>query len=127
MAAMQQTKLTQVEALKQTNERISDEVAQLQKENVRLQTQVAAMEESVQHLENLSQTLESIRAVEGQSVDELEKELAESEKIFKKMKGTATTWCVNSALNQHLTCCAINRQFERRYFTKYHHCRHGRR
>lgn len=86
MAAMQQTKLTQVEALKQTNERISEEVGQLQKENVRLQTQVAAMEESVQHLENLSHTLESIRAIEGQSVEELEKELAESEKIFKKMK-----------------------------------------
>jgi hypothetical protein len=46
-AAMQQQKLTQVEALNQTNERMEQEVEQLAAENVRLTRQVQEMEESV--------------------------------------------------------------------------------
>jgi hypothetical protein len=46
-AAMQQQKLTQVEALNQTNERMEQEVEQLAAENVRLSKQVQEMEESV--------------------------------------------------------------------------------
>jgi TolA-binding protein len=86
MAALQQTKLTQVEALRQTNERITSEVAQLKDENERLQTQVASLEESVVRLQDMSKTLETIRAVEGQSVDELEKQLKESESILDQMQ-----------------------------------------
>ena len=47
MAAFQQHKLTQVEALAQTNERLSSEVDQLSAENGRLQASVQQMEESV--------------------------------------------------------------------------------
>jgi hypothetical protein len=46
-AALQQQKLTQVEALNQTNERMEQEVEQLAAENVRLSKQVQEMEESV--------------------------------------------------------------------------------
>jgi hypothetical protein len=46
-AALQQQKLTQVEALNQTNERMEQEVEQLAAENVRLSQQVQEMEESV--------------------------------------------------------------------------------
>ena len=46
-AAFQQHKLTQVEALAQTNERLSSEVDQLTAENGRLQASVQQMEESV--------------------------------------------------------------------------------
>ena len=46
-AAIQQEKITQVEALKQTNERLESEVTQLQHENERLSTQVNDLESSV--------------------------------------------------------------------------------
>jgi len=46
-AAMQQEKITQVEALSQTNERLESEVTQLQHENERLSTQVNNLESSV--------------------------------------------------------------------------------
>ena len=46
-AAFQQHKLTQVEALAQTNERLSSEVDQLTAENGRLTASVQQMEESV--------------------------------------------------------------------------------
>jgi uncharacterized protein YlxW (UPF0749 family) len=45
--AIQQEKITQVEALSQTNERLTEEVQELQEENVRLQTQVNDLEQSV--------------------------------------------------------------------------------
>lgn len=46
-APFQQHKLTQVEALAQTNERLSSEVDQLTAENMRLHASVQQMEESV--------------------------------------------------------------------------------
>jgi len=86
VAAMQQSKLTQVEALNQSNERLSDEVAVLQANNVKLQTQVSKLEASVDHLEVMSTTLDSIMAMEGNSLDELEIQLKETEKIYKGSK-----------------------------------------
>ena len=46
-ATMQQEKITQCEALEQTNERLESEVQQLQHENERLSTQVNQLESSV--------------------------------------------------------------------------------
>jgi len=46
-AAIQQEKLTQTEALDQTNDRMEEEVAQLTQENKRLATQVREIEETV--------------------------------------------------------------------------------
>jgi cell shape-determining protein MreC len=46
-AAIQQRKLTEVEALAETNERLTSEVDQLATENERLSTQVQTMEKSV--------------------------------------------------------------------------------
>ena len=46
-AAMQQSKITQVEALRQTNKRMAEEVDQLKEENERLQGQIGSLEESV--------------------------------------------------------------------------------
>jgi uncharacterized protein HemX len=47
-SVLQQQKLTQCEALQQTNERLGDEVAQLKEENTRLLSQVQSLETSVQ-------------------------------------------------------------------------------
>jgi hypothetical protein len=46
-AVIQQQKLTQCEALKQTNERMGEEVTQLKEENLRLQGTVQELETSV--------------------------------------------------------------------------------
>lgn len=46
-AVIQQQKLTQCEALKQTNQRMGEEVTQLKEENVRLQSTVQELETSV--------------------------------------------------------------------------------
>jgi cell division protein FtsB len=46
-AVIQQQKLTQCEALKQTNERLGEEVTILKEENVRLQSTVQDLETSV--------------------------------------------------------------------------------
>lgn len=86
MAAIQQNKLTQVVALKETNARMRDEVDQLKAENVDLSTTVSSLESSVSHLQELSHTLDIVRAMEGQSLDELEKQVAESEQILDKMQ-----------------------------------------
>lgn len=86
MAAIQQNKLTQVVALKETNARMRDEVDQLKAENVKLSTTVSSLESSVSHLQELSHTLDIVRAMEGQSLDELEKQVAESEQILDKMQ-----------------------------------------
>lgn len=86
MAAIQQNKLTQVVALKETNARLRGEVDQLKAENVKLSTHVSSLESSVTHLQELSHTLDVVRAMEGQSLDELEKQVAESEQILDKMQ-----------------------------------------
>ena len=86
MAAIQQNKLTQVVALKETNARMRDEVDQLKAENVKLSTHVSSLESSVSHLQELSHTLDIVRAMEGQSLDELEEQVAESEQILEMMQ-----------------------------------------
>jgi alanyl-tRNA synthetase len=83
---LQQTKLTQVEALSQVNEKMDVEVNTLKQENSRLANQVTTLESSVVHLQEMSQTLETIRAVEGQSIDTLEQQLKDSETILGTMQ-----------------------------------------
>jgi len=86
LAALQQTKLTQCEALRQTNQRIESEVAILGAENERLKGQVGQLEASVEHLKELQTTLNTVQVLEGDSIDELEKQVEESEKILNAMQ-----------------------------------------
>lgn len=82
LAAMQQHKLTQVEALSQTNERLEAEVSQLVVQNTRLSTTLQQSEESVYNLQTMQETLETLQSVQGQSIGELEDQLQESRKIL---------------------------------------------
>ena len=90
MAAIQQNKLTQVAALKETNARLKSEVDQLKAENVKLSSHVSSLEASVSHLQDLSQTLEMVRATEGQSLEELERQVGELEGILDTMDTNLT-------------------------------------
>eukprot|EP00523_Entomoneis_sp_CCMP467_P008087 CAMPEP_0168734978 /NCGR_PEP_ID=MMETSP0724-20121128/9095_1 /TAXON_ID=265536 /ORGANISM="Amphiprora sp., Strain CCMP467" /LENGTH=272 /DNA_ID=CAMNT_0008782105 /DNA_START=60 /DNA_END=878 /DNA_ORIENTATION=- len=85
LAAMQQHKLTQVEALAQTNERLQMEVDDLATQNTRLSVNLQEMEESVHNLEAMEQTLATLQVVQGQSMDELEEQLEESRGILATM------------------------------------------
>jgi len=85
-AVIQQQKLTQCEALKQTNERMGEEVTQLKEENLRLQGTVQELETSVMSLQEMQQTLDTVRSIEGQSIDELERQLEESRTILDSMQ-----------------------------------------
>ena len=85
LAAMQQHKLTQVEALAQTNERLQSEVDDLAAQNQRLASNLQQTEESVYNLQAMQQTLETLQAVQGQSMDELEGQLEESKAILSTM------------------------------------------
>ena len=88
-AAFQQHKLTQVEALAVTNERLAAEVDQLTAENGRLQASVQQMEESVLNLQAMQETLSALQGLQGQSVEELERQLQESRDILARMQSNA--------------------------------------
>mmetsp|Transcript_856 Transcript_856/g.1138 ORF Transcript_856/g.1138 Transcript_856/m.1138 type:complete len:268 (-) Transcript_856:117-920(-) len=85
LAAMQQHKLTQVEALAQTNERLQSEVDDLGHQNSRLSNNLQQTEESVYNLQAMQQTLETLQAVQGQSMDDLEEQVEESRNILATM------------------------------------------
>jgi DNA gyrase/topoisomerase IV subunit A len=84
-AAFQQRKLTETVALKETNERLQEEVAQLEQERARLDAHKEEMTKSVTHLQQIEQTYATVSAIQGDAVKELEKQLAESEEILASM------------------------------------------
>ena len=86
VAAVQQHKLTQVEALAQTNERLDTEVKQLSEQNERLSCNLQKTEESVYNLQAMQETLETLQLVQGQSIEELEEQLEDSKDILANMK-----------------------------------------
>ena len=84
-AAFQQRKITEVEALKETNEVMQGEVTHLTAENSRLQAQVRQIEKSVANLSQLEDTLEAVTALQGESIKKLEEQLNESKEILANM------------------------------------------
>ena len=84
-AAFQQRKITEVEALKETNEVMQGEVTHLTAENSRLQAQVQQIEKSVANLSQLEDTLEAVTALQGESIKKLEEQLNESKEILANM------------------------------------------
>lgn len=82
----QQQKITQVEALVETNERVREEVDQLQRENRKLQENVEQLESSVKGLKVQKAKLDTINSAQVTSLDALENQLEESREILNKMK-----------------------------------------
>jgi hypothetical protein len=85
-AALQQRKLTEVEALRETNQRMTENVQVLQHENNRLASQVETMQVSVSNLSNLEQTLEKLSSLQANTVDEIEHQVKESKDILAHMQ-----------------------------------------
>jgi len=85
-AAFQQQKLTEVEALRETNQRMEEEVNILKEENERLQGAIKDLEGSVDNLREMEETLANVKAMEGKSIDILEDQLETSQQILKDME-----------------------------------------
>lgn len=106
LAARQENKITELEALKEVNESMGQEVNILAKENERLLKQVEKFEKSLSHMEEMEQALEAINKTETQSVDEMEKQLDKSKQILgsmeESMKATVLQNIVSVALRSDL-------------------------
>ena len=75
-----------IDALEETTDRMKEEVAQLEAENVKLEASVKQLEASVTDLKTTKEKLDTLQSVQGQSIDELERQLAESRKILEMQK-----------------------------------------
>ena len=84
--ALQQRKLTQVEALKQTNQRFEEEVADLSSTHARLTKQVQSLHEEVLKLETLEETLQHLKEMETTSLDDLRNQVNASRDILNSMQ-----------------------------------------
>jgi regulator of replication initiation timing len=85
-AYWQQTRLTDIAALKETHKAIQAEVDRLHVENERLSSSIKELGESVQRLEDVELALDVITKTQGQSVGEFEDQVAQNRKILKSMK-----------------------------------------
>jgi hypothetical protein len=84
-AAFQQHKLTETEALHQTNLMMEEELTHLQAENNKLQQQVKQVQETVSKLAALEATVQAVNALQGDSIDKLDEQLQESKEILSHM------------------------------------------
>ena len=85
-AYYQQTRLTDIKALQETQQVIQAEVDKLTAENDRLATNVENMTTSVQHLEDVQEALDTITAQQGQSVDAFRQQVEENKRILAGMQ-----------------------------------------
>eukprot|EP00540_Astrosyne_radiata_P001255 CAMPEP_0116840886 /NCGR_PEP_ID=MMETSP0418-20121206/10614_1 /TAXON_ID=1158023 /ORGANISM="Astrosyne radiata, Strain 13vi08-1A" /LENGTH=301 /DNA_ID=CAMNT_0004471243 /DNA_START=35 /DNA_END=939 /DNA_ORIENTATION=- len=113
-AAIQQSKMTEVEALRRLNKDMEDQMGSLKEENDRLADQTNQLEQSVKKyvheglcfffipvffsphfglscpfihsLKETQKTFESIQEAQGQSIDELEKQLKDTQAIYESLE-----------------------------------------
>ena len=81
----QQTKITDVNALKETHQALDKEVDRLASENKRLEENVEELGATVEELEDVENAFELITDSQEQSVDALEKEVKKNRDILKAM------------------------------------------
>lgn len=82
----QQTSLTDLAALQETQEAFSAEVDRLAAENQRLSESVADLADTVDDLEDVQNALDTITETQGQSVDSFEEQVAENRALLEQMQ-----------------------------------------
>lgn len=102
--AIQQQKITHVEALEETNQRVELEVAQLKEENKKFMAQVHEMTQSVQSLKQSKEKLDTIASVQGASLDKLEKQLEATRNIYSKLQQNLQGDILNNLIDIALAC-----------------------
>jgi len=85
-AYWQQTRLTDIKALQETQHAVKAEVDKLQQENVRLGKNVDELTTSVQHLEDVQQALSAITSTQDHSIDTFKKQVEDNKTILKQMQ-----------------------------------------
>lgn len=85
-AYYQQTKLTDIIALKETHEAVKKEVDRLQAENVRLNETVSELSDTIDKLEDVEQALDVITQTQGQSVAAFAEQVKENRDILGEMQ-----------------------------------------
>jgi hypothetical protein len=85
-AYYQQTKLTDIVALKETHEAVKREVDRLQAENVRLNETVGELSDTIDKLEDVEQALDVITQTQGQSVAAFAEQVKENREILGQMQ-----------------------------------------
>jgi hypothetical protein len=84
-AAFQQRKISEVDALHQTNVLLEKELSHFKAENIKLSNQVQQVQATVAKLNFLEATMEAVNALEGESLDKLQEQLEESKEIVLHM------------------------------------------
>lgn len=85
-AFFQQTQLTEIKALKETQMAVQNEVNRLKNENNRLEVNIGQMGESVDKLEDVKTALDTITATQGQTIDEFANQVERNRDNLKMMK-----------------------------------------
>jgi len=85
-AYYQQTKLTDIIALKETHEAVKREVDRLQRENIRLNETVGELSDTIDKLEDVEQALDVITQTQGQSVAAFAEQVKENRDILGQMQ-----------------------------------------
>lgn len=85
-AYYQQTKLTDIIALKETHEAVKREVDRLQAENIRLNETVGELADTIDKLEDVEQALDVITQTQGQSVAAFADQVKENREILLAMQ-----------------------------------------
>jgi len=82
----QQTRLTDIKALKETHEAFQLEVNTLKQENERLKKNVEELGDTVNRLEDVEEALDVITQTQGQSVEAFAQQVEENRDILKQMQ-----------------------------------------
>lgn len=85
-AYFQQTQLTEIAALKETQMAVQNEVNRLKNENNRLEVNIGQMGESVDRLEDVKTALDTITATQGQTIDEFADQVEKNRSNLKMMQ-----------------------------------------
>lgn len=92
----QQTLLTDIRTLKETEEALRAQVDRLQAENLRLAKNIDDMKGSLDELDDIEDALEEITKLQGQNVEMFEKQIEENKKILQSMEMDVQTQVLNN-------------------------------
>lgn len=87
-AVFQQSKLTQVQALEQTNSVLEDEVRFLQEQQQNIQSHVEEIQSTAERGRVMQATLATVKSQDAQSLQKLEQQVQESRNILARMEQT---------------------------------------
>jgi len=90
-AYWQQTRLTDIKALKETQRAVQNEVDRLSEENKRLSKNIDDLTESVDNLKDIEDALDTITKTQGQSVSAFEQQVQENRANLEQMESNLKT------------------------------------